>query len=110
MAACYPAGTTVYINSQAWVSASWPGNFKVWDWWIIASDNLANLAAAEAAVDAGGSVYLAHGTYLGVSDSTGGGDFALNMTNTAMSPLTTTSRYVSLYFCLLYTSDAADER
>lgn len=98
MAACYPAGTTVYINSQAWVSASWPGNFKVWDWWIIASDNLANLAAAEAAVDAGGSVYLAHGTYLGVSDSTGGGDFALNMTNTAMSPLTTTSRYVSLYF------------
>lgn len=95
---CYPTGTTLHVNAFTFVSASWSGHTKTWDYWIVTAANLTDLAAAEAAVIAGGSGYIHHGTYSGTSDTTTGSDTALTATNLVLSPLLTTSRYVSLLF------------
>jgi PKD repeat protein len=97
LGACYPAGTTIYLNSQVYASAFWSGHYKNIDIYVIASDNLTNLAAAEAAVDAGGTGYIFSSAHLFTADSTTGAELIMNVSNSASTPLTSTSRYISVW-------------
>ncbi len=97
LGACYPAGTVINLSMNAHWSAFWSGNYKTTDWWIITGSTMADLAANEAAVDAGGSGFIFSGSHLHISDSTAGSESAVFSTNTGMGPFTATSRYVSMY-------------
>lgn len=97
LGACYPAGTVVWFATDGYWSASWPGHTKRWDMYIVAGATMAALAAAEAAVDAGGSGYIFTFARDATTDSTAGGETFIHATNQNTSPLVSTARYISLY-------------
>jgi plastocyanin len=92
---CYPAGTVITYAADLFGSAFWGGHFKNWDMYIVAGYSLADLAAKEAAVDAGGTGYIGYGLHLATSDSTAGTENLLHQTSSATSPLASTARYLS---------------